>query len=248
LYGQVATAWYTAEVVLVPADDQAMRTTNRLGALAGLAGIDLANTNVNTQAQEFISENELMPALLNRSRSGLSSWFPHGSDRADIRDAVKFFDHTVRSVDEDKKNGLITLDVTWTDPVVAAQWANLLVARANDRLRSQALSEAEANIQYLQKEISTTQVTAMQESLGQILESEMQKLLMARGNREFAFKVIDTATPPKEKARPRRVLIAIGGAIAGAMLGVLLALFRRLPKRGVAVRHSEPSLVANNGT
>jgi uncharacterized protein involved in exopolysaccharide biosynthesis len=62
--------------------------------------------------------------------------------------------------------------------------------------------------------------------MGRVLEGEMQKLMLARGNEQFAFKVIDRATPPKQRDAPKRALIAIVATLAGGFLG-LLAVFLR---------------------
>jgi uncharacterized protein involved in exopolysaccharide biosynthesis len=62
----------------------------------------------------------------------------------------------------------------------------------------------------------------LQQSIGRLLESELQKLMLARGNEEFAFRVIDAASPPKERVRPKRALIAVVGTMLGGMLAVLI--------------------------
>ena len=142
----------------------------------------------------------------------------------DIRDAVDYFDTGVRAIGEDKKSGLITLSVTWTDAALATEWANELVKRANQRLRSQALQESERNIKYLQGEIAATNVTALQQAIGKVIESEMQKLLLARGSEEFAFKVIDKAVQPKKRAKPQRMLVVLGAAVGGALFALFLVL------------------------
>jgi uncharacterized protein involved in exopolysaccharide biosynthesis len=48
--------------------------------------------------------------------------------------------------------------------------------------------------------------------------------MLARGNDEFAFKVIDAATPPRDRVRPKRALITVVGTMAGSMSAVLLVL------------------------
>jgi uncharacterized protein involved in exopolysaccharide biosynthesis len=150
-----------------------------------------------------------------------------GSKPLDIRDALKFFVEDVRTVSEDKKTGLVTLSVTWTDPETAAIWANELAKRLNDRVRNQALVESSRNVAYLQKEIASTSVVSLQQSMGRVLEGEMQKLMLARGNEEFAFKVIDKATPPKKRDSPKRVLVAIVATLAGGFLGILAVFLRQ---------------------
>ena len=141
-------------------------------------------------------------------------------------DALREFDK-VRSVSDDKKTGLVTLGVRWKDPETAASWANLLVKRLNERQRAQALAESQRNVDFLQKEMASTSVVSLQQSMGRVLEGEMQKLMLARGNEEFAFKVIDPATSPKQRDAPKRALVAIVATLAGGFLGLLAVFLRK---------------------
>ena len=155
------------------------------------------------------------------------SWLLDDEKVPDILDTVSRFDEDVRQISDDKKTGLITLRVVWHDPETAARWANELVQAANARLRAQALADAERNVSYLQREIASTGVVTLQESLGKVLESEMQKLLLARGNEEFAFKIIDKATPPKKRYRPYRALVLLFSAFVGLLFASLAVYVKR---------------------
>jgi LPS O-antigen subunit length determinant protein (WzzB/FepE family) len=44
--------------------------------------------------------------------------------------------------------------------------------------------------------------------------------MLARGNEDFAFRIIDEASPPKVRVRPKRALIAVIGTFLGGVLGV----------------------------
>ena len=226
-YALLAQQWWRAEVVLSQVDTKQLPGgLAQLGGLASLAGINIgagggsqnavAVLKSRDFARDFIEENGLVEALL---FDRLDEQPP-----VDIRDAVKRFDENVRAINEDKKAGLITLSVTWTDPLIATEWANELIKRANQRLRTQALQESERNIKYLQGEIAAANVPAVQQAIGKVVESEMQKLLLARGSEEFAFKVIDKAVQPKKRTKPQRALVAIGAAVGGAFLSLLLVL------------------------
>jgi uncharacterized protein involved in exopolysaccharide biosynthesis len=236
-YALLAQEWYKVDVVLAPADKKgaAGGALAQFGGLASLAGISLPGAGEGEPvavlkskdfARSFIAELNLMPILF------------EGTDfskrKPDIRDAVSAFDG-IRTVSEDKKSGLVTLSVRWKDPDTAAEWANLLVKRLNDRLRTQAEAESERNVAYLQREIAATSVVSLQQSMGRVLEGEMQKLMLARGNEEFAFKVIDRATPPKQRDAPKRTLIALVSMLAGGFLGLLAVFVRKAianrPKR-----------------
>jgi uncharacterized protein involved in exopolysaccharide biosynthesis len=237
-YALLAQEWYKADVVMAPADaKQSMSgALAQFGGLASLAGISLPGAGEQAPvavlksrefARAFITDLNLMPVFLEGVKE---------SDKPlDIRDAVRVFDTSVRTIAEDKKTGLVTLSIRWKDPDTAAEWANVLVQRLNDRLRQQALTESERNVAYLQKEMAATSVVSLQQSMGRVLEGEMQKLMLARGNEEFAFKVIDRATPPKLRESPKRSLIAIVSMLAGGFLGVLFVFLRKAiqnrPKR-----------------
>lgn len=228
-YALLAQEWWRAEVVLAPADKKALPgALSQLGGLASLAGVNigaggdqepLAVLRSKGFSREFITEQNLMPVLLKDVKSS-------DGKPLDIRDALREFEK-VRSVTDNKKTGLVTLGIRWKDPEAAANWANLMVQRLNSRLRAQALAESQRNVDFLQKEMAATSVVSLQQSMGRVLEGEMQKLMLARGNEQFAFKVIDPATPPKRRDAPKRALIAIVATLAGGFLGLLAVFLRK---------------------
>jgi uncharacterized protein involved in exopolysaccharide biosynthesis len=229
-YALVAQEWWRAEVVLAPADKKGGMSgaLSQLSGLASLAGVSVGGGGGNEPlavlkskdfARQFITDMNLMRVLLKDQKV-------EDGKAPDIRDALRIFE-TVRTVSDDKKTGLVTLSVRWKDADTAALWANELARRVNARLRAEALAEAERNVTYLQKEMAATSVVSLQQSMGRVLEGEMQKLMLARGNEEFAFKVIDKATPPKQRDAPKRALIAIFATLAGGFLGIFAVFLRQ---------------------
>lgn len=241
VYALTAPEWYRAEVVLsTPEESNAQGILGQLGGLAGLAGVNLTNRNNSVESlailrsrdftRKFIEEEGLLPVLYaeNWDEQNKRWKVEDPEEQPDIRDAVRLFERTVRSVNEDRTTGLITVAIEWRDPETAAQWANRLVERVNDHIRQRALLEAEANVEYLRREMSSTSLVTLQQSIGSLLENELQKLMLARQNKEFAFKVIDSAVPPRLRSRPRRTRIVL---LTVAVAGVLASMF-------VIVRHS----------
>lgn len=226
-YAFLAQELYRAEVVLAPADQKSMAgglgdLGASLGGLAALAGVNLptfgeqhpvAVLKSKDFAKNFIEELNLMPVLLEDVSS---------SEPLDMRDAVEEFDTGVRRVTEDTRAGLVRLSIRWKDADTAALWANTFAQRLNERLRQQAAEEAERNVTYLTKEMAATSIVSLQQSMGSLLEAEMQKLLLARGNEEFAFKVIDRAVAPKKPDSPQRLLIILVALLSGTLVSILL--------------------------
>lgn len=235
-YAFLAQEWYRSEVLMAPADSNATPSiAGQLGGLAVLAGVEVggkgsAESLAVLKSREFlgrfIEEYDLMPVLFEeRWDASQGVWILRGSEAApDIREAVKLFQQEILKIQEERDTGLVNVAVEWKDPALAADWASTLVRRLNDRLRERALREAEANVAFLQSELGSTSVVTLQQSIGRLLESEMQKLMLARGNEEFAFRVVDPAQVPQQRVRPRRARVVIIGTIFGAMFSGLAIL------------------------
>ena len=248
VYALMAEEWYRAEVLIAPADEKSTSGLGgQLGGLAALAGVSVGGGNSAEAvavlesrdfAREFIEDLDLVPVFFADEWDDIAGRWT-GDDPEDwpeIRGAVKYFHDNVLGVAQDRQSGLVTLAIQWTDPEVAATWATALVRRLNARLRTRALQQAETNVEYLRSELAQTNVVTLQQSIGRLLESELQKLMLARGNEEFAFRVLDSASPPKERVRPNRSRIAVVGTLLGAVLALVAVLIRNAIRAG----HREP--------
>jgi uncharacterized protein involved in exopolysaccharide biosynthesis len=234
-YALLATEWYRAEVLLAPADARATPTlAGQLGGLAALAGVTvgggdsaepIAVLKSRGFARSFVEDFDLTRTFFAEEWDAENNRWA-GSDSTkwpDVRDAVTYFHERVLSVNVDRNTGLVTLAIEWKNAELAAKWAEELVERLNAKVRGRALSEAEENVTYLQNELMQTNVVTLQQSIGRLLENELQKLMLAKGNEEFAFKILDPPQAPKEPVRPRRLLISVIGTMLGALLGVIAA-------------------------
>jgi uncharacterized protein involved in exopolysaccharide biosynthesis len=232
-YAFLSTEWFRSEIVMVAADRKsAPAGLGQLGGLASLAGINLSSggnpepvavLKSRAFAESFITQMTLVPILLDDETSN--------GETADIRRAVKIFDEQVRYVTEDKKTGTVILAMEWKDSQLASSWANAYVAKLNDHLRGQALGESQRNVNFLKREITSSDVVQLRQSLGAVLESEMQKLLLARGSESFAFKVVDKATPPLKRTKPNRPAIVLMSAMFGLFSSIAYIFLRRFSQR-----------------
>jgi uncharacterized protein involved in exopolysaccharide biosynthesis len=228
IYSLLATEWYRTDVVLLPVERRSASTgLSQLSGLASLAGISvgqsggqeaLAVLRSKDYAREFIKTHDLVSVL---SEQGGSKDGP-----IDDRQALRVFEELVRTVEFDRKSGLVTLTMRWTDPNTVAKWANDYVVGVNERMRLRALQESEQNVAFLNREVASATVVSMQQSIGRVLESEMQKLMLAKGNTEFAFKVIDPSFPPDRRYSPRRTLTVLLAMVFGGIFAVVFVLVR----------------------
>ncbi len=235
-YALFAKEFYRADVLLAPANEQSSPMLGgQLGGLAALAGVNIGEESgveavavlkSREFARTFIEKYDLLSVFFADDWDAKNElWLADDpADAPDIRDGVKYFHESILIVSEERSTGLVTLAVEWTDPDVAAEWASILVRRLNDRVRERALLEAETNVSYLQSEMANTTLVTLQESIGRLLETELQKLMLAKGNAEFAFKILDPAVSPKQRVRPKRALTVVVGTLLGGLLGVFAVL------------------------
>jgi uncharacterized protein involved in exopolysaccharide biosynthesis len=229
-YALMATEWYRANTMLMPADDQSMSDIRgQLGGLAALAGITTRNNATRVDealavlrssefARRFIVEQELQEKFLAQGKR---------TDKApDMRDAVKFFHENVLRISEDRDSGIVTVGAQWTDAATSAEWANAIVSSLNKEMRERASMEAQANIDFLKAEIATNNVVALEQSISRIMEGEMQKLMLARGTEQYAFRIIDHAQPPLTRSRPKRTLVVLSVLVVSGMFSMVVVFIR----------------------
>jgi uncharacterized protein involved in exopolysaccharide biosynthesis len=203
-----------------------------LGGLAAMAGLNLGGGGERAEAiqmlqsqilaRDFIEDHHLLPVLFSGDwDSRRQAW--RGSPHT-MNEAVKYFDHGIRNVIEDRRTGLVTVRITWRDPVEAAAWANELVRRANEELRRRAVVRAQGSIEYLKREARSADVVEVQQTLYRLMEDQYKTLLLANVSNDYAFSVIDPAMPsdPNQYVSPRVGLYTVAGLFFGLVLAATL--------------------------
>ncbi|RBP83290.1 LPS O-antigen length regulator [Marinomonas rhizomae] len=130
------------------------------------------------------------------------------------------------AVSESKDTGLVTLSITHLSPTIAKQWVDWLVVDLNAWVKEESLGETRRNIGYLEEQIERTSISDMQSVFYQLIEEQTKNLMLAQVQDEFAFKIIDPAVVPEEKAGPKRALICVLAVLLGGMLGMGIVLIR----------------------
>jgi len=231
---------YRAETVLAPVEDEGgglpsglLAGLGGVGALAGMlpgssGGTDeyLAVLRSRDFLWKFVRDEQLMPTLfVDEWDSARGAWVsPDVEDQPQLWDAYRLFTQGgVLSTAVDRKSGLVTIAVEWTDPELAAEWANQLVARLNEYLRQREMARSDDNLSYLGEELKRTQVAEIRDALFELISTEQKKAMLARTQKEFAFQVIDPAAAPDKKASPKRGLIVVVAVVLAGIIAVFLA-------------------------
>jgi hypothetical protein len=186
--------------------------------------------------EKFVTERNLMPILFSRQwDADINDWRDDLGRKPTMGDAILLFERDIRQVRQDIKSGLVTLRIEWFDRERAAEWANALVAMANEELRSRSIAEASAALDALQQELSRAEALELRSALSRLIEAQLKAKTLAAIRKEYAFKVIDPAMVPDQdkRARPTRTLIVLVGGAIGAVLSILVSLWLDRERTGV---------------
>lgn len=231
---------YEAEVTALPVKDQQGLPSLRslaggYGALASLAGIALPGSENSAEMalvrlksrgflEEFIREEALLPELFPKQWDVESRAWRRGPPPT-YQDGYLLLSRKMLRASVDKRSGTVSLKLRWTDPKKAATWANRLVDRMNRVTRKIAIEDASTSVKYLSEELDNTQSVELRSSIAMLLENQVNKRMLAATQPDYALKVIDAARPSDSDryVSPRRTVLTIGGAVAGALIGAYLA-------------------------
>lgn len=239
VYAWVASPVYRSEVLAIPVEREGStgglsELAGKFGGIAAISGIDLSKGSGRDETlavlkshgflSRFITEKNLIPVLFeNRWDEKAQDW----RDPADVptlNEAVRVFSTRVMSVVEEDGN-LVRVRIDWYDPVLAAQWANDLVARLNESMRQLARERAARSVEYLNKELEKQAVVEVREAVNRLLESQVKSAMIANVNEDYSLRVIDPAVPADRDRfiRPQRLLLLVASVLAGLSLGVMAA-------------------------
>lgn len=251
LIAVMSTPIFRATVVLVPANNEASggldAALGQLGGLASLAGLNVGGGRMEKEealavlrsrefTEAFIRDKQLMPVLFAAKWDDKKqSWLPDTKPPTPAQ-AYKYFHQRVRTILQDKKTNLVSVQIEWQDGALAADWANELVRRLNAEMRGRAITHADASVGYLEHELESTAVVATRESINRLIESQIKQRMLANVTQEYAFRVVDRAMAPDadDPVWPNKPLVVIVGGLAGGVLGIAGVIFATLVRRRVA--------------
>lgn len=246
LLGILRPTKYTAVIVVSPVSSTSgggqlggiSSLVSQFGDIASLAGLSTGEDSKRAQTlavlesgaltENYIAANNLLPVLYPKLWDPVTRrWKVSNPAKVPtLWKANRYFDKKIRTVTLDPKTGIVTMDIIWTNAQQAAAWANGLVAMTNEYLRAQAIDEAQKNIDYLDQQATTATLVSVKEVIYTILETEINKEMLARGTKDYALKVLDPAQPPELPSSLTPLAMMLIGLAAGLATSLLLAFFR----------------------
>lgn len=147
-----------------------------------------------------------------------------------ILEAYESFSN-LQSVSQDKTTGMIKLSIEHFSPYLAKEWVELLVKDINKEMRERELKEAQNSMNYLNEQISQTDIADVRTMLFSLIEEQTKTVMLASVRDEFVFKTIDPAIVAEKKSKPKRALIVVLSVVLGGMLSIIVVLVRHFSKK-----------------
>ena len=132
------------------------------------------------------------------------------------------------SIGQDTDTGLINVGFRHLSPVEAQKITQWLIEDINALMKKRALDDATKNINYLQKQITQTPLSDMQNVFYSLIEEQTKTKMLANVSDEYVFKYISIPRVPEEKEGPRRAIICAVITAFGGLLSVLIILMRKI--------------------
>lgn len=194
---------------------------------------------------DFINNHDILPQLLavdywdqgSRSlvidediyRADTNEWVrdvsPPKSKIPSSQEAHKHFE-MILEVKKDQESNLVTISVNHESPDVAKQWVDWLVEDVNETMRRKEKKEAQQAIEYLKRQAAETSLADLDRVFFELMQSQMQRMMLAEVRREYVLATVDPAVSPEVKAAPQRALICIFGVLLGGLFGLIIVLVR----------------------
>lgn len=157
---------YKAEATIVPLESQESGLLSALSALGGVAGIPLPQKQTSAQtlvavlesrsvAESVIENTGLMKEFFKSRWDHYKGRWKDPDDVPPMEDAVSLLKDMV-SVTQETRSGLITIEVYYTDPVLASVIANSFLEELDKFINKNALSMAKRQRIFLEGQVETT--------------------------------------------------------------------------------------------
>jgi uncharacterized protein involved in exopolysaccharide biosynthesis len=210
---------------------------SQFGGLASLAGMaipgdsrkfeSLAILQSEVLTEKYIQDNDLLPILYApKWDADQHKWKTTNPKKIPTPwTGNVLFKKRIRAVASDAKTGLTTVTISWTDPKLSAKWANDFVKITNEYVRAKAIHTSEANLAYLNEQALKTSEVPIREGIYTLIQSEINKVMMAKGSEEYALRVVDPAVPPERAFSPQLGAWIIFGLLSGLIVSVIIVIY-----------------------
>ncbi len=241
---------YKSEIILAPQSD-GKSAGGGLASLASLAGVSLGGgdsgkdpfTMMETTLKDYEFKKYIITKynLIEKFENPQNLVFALGFDgfyskpeksEEEVSEDEKIYNlnqnlSKILSISSAKESGLITLSAEHIDRFLAKELVDIYLEELINKIKLQDMKEIDKQIEYYNKELSTTYDVSLKEQLSKSLSALMQKRVFSLANDYyFVSKITDSRVAYiKEKTKPKRALILVVSLVTSLILGIFMVFF-----------------------
>ena len=122
------------------------------------------------------------------------------------------------------KGGFTEFTVTHQSPFFAYEFLSLIVEELNNQTRQRHMRESEEALEYLNNELAFTSEQEIRIAIGQLIESHLKKLTMAKVKKNYVLEPLDNPFIPEIISGPDRPRIIISYTFFGFFISFIIVL------------------------
>ena len=228
-YGSLQTPVYTARTTLIPpaasSGGGGASLLSQLGGLEALAGLGVGGASPGAAKVNVYLQSDVFRDRLIDRFDLLKRWSMNDQQaaRGTLRGAIEIVD--------DRKAGLLAVEVTLADPLFAAELANGVVQEMQAMLGAMAVQEAKARRVYLEEQLEEAsrkpyRTPDIRDAIIQGMVRQLEQARLEEGSVGPKLEQVDVAEPPQFKSGPKRGLMAVIAASAAFALLIIFIFVR----------------------
>ena len=220
---------YTSESIY-STEERDLVSESSLGGLAGFVGLDIGDKSnkanlamelINSRAffRLIIEDEEILKKIFGaKSYNELSKQILFDDNVLDSKNnwkkdkkpsvlkAYKVYSQSLK-ISKSVETGFIEMSYEHVSPVFASELLDLIAKKANDFLRNKDIGASKEALTFLRDQLRQESVVSVRNSMGQLIESQLETLMIAQISDEYFLKSIEPPFIPEEKSSPQRIVI-----------------------------------------
>lgn len=129
-------------------------------------------------------------------------------------------------VNQDPDTGFYKVSIEHLSPLFAKEFLDLIISEVNSLMRSRELEESGKALEYLKLEASKTTVVGVRDLIHELIQSQLERQMLAKMGDEYVLKIIEPPFIAEEKSAPNRAQLCILITLLGAFFSVIMVLFK----------------------
>lgn len=231
IYALTATELWKPEVIIYASDDS---TNNEGSSINSTLSQFIAPAAQDSKTSKYLaillSRNFLLKFIKDENLENKlfeEDWDPKKSTWIKEPPSENALYRTIKNIidiDKEESTGIYRISVIWHDKYFAASTANKLIDQLNNHIRLNAVDEYKKQLVYIEDQIKKTNLNQVRSVLFNIVENLSSSIMIAETRMQYAFKVIDYASPPEFRFFPQRTNLVILWTFIGFFISCVLIL------------------------